>query len=138
MLCGTVAGVNFATFVSDHPVGVTVSYGIIAVLLVLRSLASETDTANDRMFAVTMAISSYIPFRFALNVMCEFSRTSDMLGGLFLLLFTGPMMCGLLLLLCMGVAFLSASLYKHPVMALLLCLAGNGVVGWFFGNVLWR
>ena len=56
MLCGTVAGVNFATFVSDHPVGVTVSYGIIAVLLVLRSLASETDTANDRMFAVTMAI----------------------------------------------------------------------------------
>lgn len=105
MLGVSVAGVNFAVFVSDHPVIITAGYVVIVLLLILHSWLSETDSAEDKMFALTMAISSYIPFRIALNVMCYFVKERDVLLGLFTLLFSGPILLSFIFLICMGIAF---------------------------------
>ena len=136
MLGVSVAGVNLAVFVSDHPVMITAGYVVIVLLLILHSWLSETDSAEDKMFALTMAISSYIPFRIALNLMCSFVKEQDVLLGLFTLLFSGPILLSVIFLICMGIAFFSASLHKYPVVSILLCLAGNGVVAHFFRNLI--
>ena len=72
VLGAVTVGLNVAMFIAKHPVITIVIYLAVILVVMLLAFGSSHASSEDQMFAVTMALSSVIPFYFLMTEVADF------------------------------------------------------------------